>query len=503
DGVDPAGIVASAEAVIRFEDPVTGTISTVELEGPPTGPFTGSYTTPAETSAGALTATAEVRMTTTGGAALVSQSAPRELPVLRPGGSVQYAPPSLKMPSLTGTGSTSADLVLVGGDADGCVWFGPTDVPEPPQGAGTIDVALDTGLLPGEDDCIEVAAGEQVTLAIEVSPSGRASGTVSGFLEVHERVEGAEATTTDLAFRFDLARGVDEARRLLLAALLLVGGLGLPLLVLVIVNAITARFQRLSAVRGAAIPVRVRGRNIERSDGAASRKLVLREGDFSSMADAGDDRSFRFGGVEFRARASRNPFGGTVAMAVPEGGAEKLKGRAGSRVELDPGLAGSWVFLLDSDKTRRAPRGEAVGLLIAFVAEGEFARQSERLLADVDERLPSTASRLTGLLAQVKHQPKPTKRRGDGNEAPAAGVASGPEGEDDPPTDAPPAEADPLVSPAAVSDAEPAPPIAPTGFGGAAGAGVGPLDEIDPPEGSEGDDDPPTAPVGFGGGRPG
>ncbi|MCB0962089.1 MAG: hypothetical protein KDA98_02105, partial [Acidimicrobiales bacterium] len=280
---------------------------------------------------------------------------------------------------------------------------------------------------------------------------------------------------------------------------------------------------------GAAIAVRVNGADIVRVDGQVPRKLTLREADFDSMAAAGDDRQFRFGGVEFRARASRNPFGGTIALAAPEGGAEKLKGRAGSRVELDPGLAGSWVFLLDSDQTRRAGQGDSVGLLIAFVAEGEFARQSERLLADVEARLPETAARLSGLLAQVKRKPTPSKRRRGGDDEAADGADEPAEVPDEAsiPDDVPTPEVDevdevaasaedrsvpveeaPEVADAAATEPadEPAEaprsPAAPAGFGGAAGAGVDPREAAgtgpdDPDEGPSG------PPVGFGGGRSG
>ena len=506
-GVKAADVITASEAKVRLRNPVTGSVDEIPLQGPPGGPFQGTFDTPATLTSNVVEATAEVRITTTGDAVLVSQSAPRVLLVRRPEGSVQYSPGSLQMPSLTGKGSSEIELVLIGGDGPGCVWFGDADAPEPPDGAAPVEITLAGGApLPGEDDCIDVPAGKGTRVAIEATPAGRASGTVTGTIQVFERVEGKKATTTEVPFRFDMARGVDQARRLLLSLLLLVAGLGLPMLALILLNALTARFQVLDAVQGTALPVQVKGKSIFRTDGSYPRPLSLRADDFGSLAAAGNDRRFTFGGVEFRARASRNPFGATIAMAAPEGGAEKLKGKAGSRVELDPGLAGSWIFLLDSDKTRRAPKGDVEGLLIAFVADGDIAAQTSRMMPDVTDRLPDTASRLAGLVRSTRR--KPAKKA----KAPATPVDVEADAEVDeldetvapddavepgPAADAPPAEAPAADEPAGDASASDAP-AAPAGFSGARAEPPPPP----PTTSGPGDDEPGPPPVGFSGVRP-
>ncbi len=487
EGVEVADVIEASEATVRLRNPVTGRVDEIPLEGEPGGPFTGTFETPDTLTANLVEATAEVRITTTGDALLISQSAPLELLVRRPEGSIQYSPGSLQMPSLTGEGSTESDLVLIGGNGPGCVWFGESSVPEPPDGAGPVVVTLADGSpLPGESDCIEVPADVPVTISIQASPAGRASGTVTGTLQVFEEVEGREqASTTEIPFRFDMARGVDQAQRLLLSLLMLVAGLGLPLLALVLLNARTARFQSLDAVRGTALPVQVTGRTILRIDGTYPRPLSLRSDDFGSLATAGSERRFTFGGVEFRARASRNPFGATIAMAAPEGGAEKLKGRAGSRVELDPALAGSWIFLLDSDQTGMAKKGEVVGLLIAFVAEGSIDSQTARMMPDITDRLPDTAARLAGLVRSVRRKPSKraaAKASGDAEPLPAeVEETTAPDAEPDGASEATvihelPATVD---TPDAVSDDT--------------------TDDDSPPP----DDDPGGPPAGFTGIRPG
>ncbi len=517
-GVKAEDVVATATAEARFRNPITGAVDTVPLTGPPVGPFTGTYTPPADATANALVASVEVRMTTTSRAALVSQSAPAELLLKRPGGAIQFAPASLKLPSLTGTGTTETTMFLVGGDKPGCVWFGKVDVPDAPEGAGELEVTVDGKPMPREANCIKVPAGKSLTILVEAKVPGRASGTVRGTLAVYERTEGAtKASTTLVPFRFDLARGVDQARRLVLALLLLVVGLGVPMLALLIINAITARFQTLDAVRGASLPVLVSGRSVQRTDAGYPRTFLLKVEDFGSLAAAGHHRRFTFGGVVFRAKASRNPFSATIAMAAPEGGAEKLKGNEGSRVELDPALAGSWIFLLDADKTRRLPRGDAAGQLIAFVAEGDINTQTNRMVPDITDRLPQIADRLAGLVRQTKRKSPPKKK--------AAAASSAPEAEadaEDGPTVVDEAEVGELDNALAVEGApgatdadaaeqaeapaepaEPAEPLAPapTGFGGRA--------HLDPPaaapapsEPADADDDdgPEAPPLGFSGG---
>ncbi|WP_426571600.1 vWA domain-containing protein [Aquihabitans sp. McL0605] len=448
-GTKAEDVVATAKAQARVFDTVARTTTTVALTGPPQGPYTGTYTTPANTTSNELEVTVEVRIATASNAALVSQSPPTSMLVRRPGGAIQFAPPSLQMPSITGAGTTETELIVLGGDKPGCVWFGTADIPEPVEGAGATAFTQEGKALPGEADCIKVGAKAQLNLTIAAQPDGRGAGTVRGNLQVFEKTQGAKAaSTTAIPFRFDLARGVDQAQRLLLSVILLIIGLALPLLALLLINAISARFQTLDVVRGAAVPVVVSGKLVSRAGGTYRRALTLRDSDFGSLAGTGSDRRFAFGGVEFRARASRNPFGATVAMAAPEGGAEKLKGKAGSRVELDPGLSGSWVFLLDPDASRETQKGEAHGLLIAFVAEGDVDAQIARLLPDINDRLPATAERLERLVRETPAKaPKPAKA------SKAEKAASSPEQEQEP-VDEPAAAPEP-ETPAAPPTASP------------------------------------------------
>ncbi|MEO6988814.1 MAG: VWA domain-containing protein [Aquihabitans sp.] len=411
EGIDTAELFAAPPTVqARLDDPVTKESWTVALEGPVEGPFKGTFAVPADVRTNAFDLSIVLTATTREGASVLARSSSTEVLVRRPEGSVQFAPPSLVFPTLTGEGSTSADLILVGGDGPGCVWFDPAIIDGPDE-AGIMTVSYDGREAISEESCIQVSASETITVDVNIDPEFRGTGSIRGRLIVHESVEGGQATVTDVLFRSDLARGIDQARRLVLAAALIVGGLALPMLLLFAINTFGARFQDLDAVRAAVLPVRVRGTHLERTDGRTL-PLSFHSGDFTSLSGTGDSKRFVVGGVEFRAKASHNPFGATQALAAPEGGAEKLKGGAGRKVELDPSLAGSWVFLLDPDGTRRAGPGTAEGNLIAFVAEGDVLSQVERLMPDLRKRLPGIASGLADLVREKVVKVKAPEARG-------------------------------------------------------------------------------------------
>lgn len=521
-GLKVGQLVKTASVKATVDDPVSGNTLKVDLVGPPAGPFLGSITAPAGTTANAVELTVELQANTEAGAALTARSATKLVLVRRPEGAIQFVPATLDMASLTGTGTTATDVIAIGGKKDGCVWFGPTKVADAPDGSRPVSVSVDGQKPVGEGSCIKIAAGASKTVSVGASPAGRASGTVRGTVELHERTDGAQASTTQMAFRFDLARGVDQTRRLLLALALAAGGLALPMLLLFVINNLTARFQDLDAVAGTALPVTVRGKRILRRRDGRLVPLSLGAKDFGSLSGTGSNRRFRFGGVEFWARAARNPFAATMAMAAPEGGAEKLKGGAGSRVELDPALAGSWVFLLDPDRTRAAGDEAAEGLLIGFVAEEDTAAQAARMLPDIQERLPGTARELSGLVDEsaIRRRRRRSKRSGRHARTPADVSAVDGSGTDEDPgatVDTAPADEAPtgeaptdegLVDDAASGDA-PAPETAdtetdtdataaaPLGFGGRAPSP--PVAPVTPPPAPDPDSSDSGPPTGFGG----
>ena len=485
-----------ASVVLRLDDRLNSKSTSFPLVGSPNGPFAGTVEVPASYQSNSYDATLELHGATTTGAVVEARSSPQSIVVQRPDGAIQFAPAALVMPTLEGTGATPADLIVFGGTKDGCVWFGPSQTRTAPQEAGDLTVSYDGKNTVDEKSCISVPAEATVYVTVEVSPAHRATGAVRGQIEVHEKTDGAKATVTDIGYQLDMAAGIDQARRLLLAVGLLLGGLLLPLLLLIVINSITARFQDLTAVQGAVVPIRLEGDRIWRNDRGRWSGFFLQDSDFQSLAEAGDARRFTFGGIIFRARPSRNPFGASLAMAAPEGGAERLKGGVGSRVELDLGLSGSWLFMLDPDRTRAQNRDNvAEGTLIAFIAQGEVAPQIARMNPDIDRRLPSIAAGLASIVRLATPKPakaaKPAKgtkaarsqgaiEDEPGSEPAATGVSEGGQSRAHPADGTDRSGAD-LATPAGVAENEGGPEAAPAMDG-------------------QPDDEPPPAPLGFTGG---
>lgn len=430
DGHERAGLLEEARVTARFEDPLTGRAHVIELDGPPDGPYTGRFEVPGDLRTGGLRASAAIEAVYVSGGRAVAAADEIPVAVRRPGDSIQFLPAELEWPTLTGDGGVSTVLTATAGDGGGCVWFDTAQLVAP-EAAGALVLTYDGREVVDAESCIEVGAGAETDIEIALETEHRASGSIRGHLVVHENGDG-EASVTDIVISGRLHRGIDQARRVIAAAILLLAGLLLPIGLLHVVNRIGARFQRLDAVRGTVLPVRVTGRTIHLVEGERSRPLTLPPERFESLEGHGSNRDFTFGGIRFRARPSRNPFGPTMAMAAPEGGAERLRGRIGRRVELEASLAGSWVFLLDPDRTRRGMRNSAEGRLIAFIHENAGADAHHRLLTDVQRRLPETASALGA--AVWSHTVKRPRRSSDADAEPTGAVDD--EAGDDPIRDA-------------------------------------------------------------------
>ncbi|NLV56671.1 MAG: VWA domain-containing protein [Acidimicrobiales bacterium] len=387
-------------------DPITGAVVPVELEVDDDR-FVTEHTVERSVTAASLRVSLRMEAVTASGARISSVSPEVDVAVLRPEGYPQVAPPRLELSSITGDGKAKGDLSFVPADASGCAWLDDITVRSAPSEAGSFTIEAD-GIGRGEGGCTPITA--PLTVPVEVDASSRASGSVTGHVRLYLAAEGGEdPIATDVPFSLEMARGVDEAKRLVLAAGLMLAGMLVPLLLLVLINKMTTRFQPLGNVRAARVPVVVGAREqMFRIDGRGRHVMSLVEEDFSSLEGKGGDRSFTWGGLTFRARTPLNPFGEPHATIEAEGGADGVA-REGRRTDLALGLAGSWLFLLDQDATREASERLSVpgqasseppeihGQLVAFVSEEAAAAQTARVFHDVVERLPATARRLSRL----------------------------------------------------------------------------------------------------------
>lgn len=395
DGDEATEELRDPRVTATLVDPITGAVATVELVPGEDG-FTGGYTVPAEVTSSALRASVRLEATTAGGAPLTSVAPEVVLPVRRPEGYPQVAPPVVELSPIVGEDSAEGTITFVAGSGDeGCAWVEDLTVEDGPEGSGALVLGVE-GVGRGEDDCTPVDGPLAVTLDVEAED--RASGSVVGHLRVVlARADGEAPIPTDIPVTFEMARGIDEGKRLALAAGLLLGGLLAPLALLLVINLLTTRFPALGHVRGARVPVVVDTRGeLLRSDGGSRSVWHLGPEDFASLEGLGAHRRFTWGGLVFRARTSVNPFAEPYATVVPEEGTADVS-REGRRSDLDLGLVGSWIFLLDQGASRAARPGEVHGVVVAFASEAGVQRQADRLAGDLRERGPALARRLARL----------------------------------------------------------------------------------------------------------
>lgn len=395
--------LAEATVSASLTDPITGKPLVLEegggeatgvvLDGDD-GAFVAEVTVPRATTAAAVLVTLRLRGVTADGAVVSSVAPEVAVAVRRPDGYPQLAPPRLDLTSVEGEGAAGGDLVLVQGRGDaGCAWIEGLTVRGAPAEARPFTIGVE-GIGRSAESCTPIDG--PLTVPVEIRAAERASGTVTGHVRVMvARGDGDAPIPTDVPIGFEMARGVDQAKRLLLAAGLLAAGLLLPLVLLVLINLLTTRFQRLDAVRGARIPVVVTGAGrVLRTDGG-SRPLTLLPGDFEELEGQEGRRRFTWGGLVFRARTPLNPFGEPYASISPEEGTADVA-RSARRTDLALGLAGEWLFLLDQDATRAAgaSAGAIHGHVVAFAAPGAVGPQAGRLVGAMELRLPRTAEQL-------------------------------------------------------------------------------------------------------------
>ncbi len=380
---------------VSLVDPLTGAEATIDLEPAEEG-FAGRYAVPDEVTSSALRASVRLEATTAEGAALTSVSPDVVVAVRRPDGYPQVSPPVVELTPIVRAGTAEGLVTVLASGGDGCAWVDELVVDEAPTGAGEVTLEV-TGVGRSEDDC--TALDGALGIDVRVRTAEKASGSVSGHLRVVvAKGDGRDPIPTDIPVTFEMSRGVDEAKRLALALVLMGGGLLAPLLLLVLINLLTTRFPDLGTVRGARVPVVVGVRGaVLRTDGGALRPMFLAPGDFAPLEIEGRRRRrFRWGGLAFAARTSLNPFAEPYAVVAPAEGTADVS-REGRRTDLDLGLVGSWLFLLDPDASRAATPGEIHGAVVAFASESDLAGQGERLAGSVMVKAPATAHRLAEL----------------------------------------------------------------------------------------------------------
>ena len=186
---------------------------------------------------------------------------------------------------------------------------------------------------------------------------------------------------------------------------LLLAGVGAPLLILFFFAYQSAAFEIPPGVRAARIRVRVFAdgtiRRLESS--GATPPLELIETDFEDAGLApGRVRSITWHDLAFHARSPRNPFGppiGEVSVRgqyVTASGGVLRGGKRGTLGRVALALPGTWVFALDPEGDGGDEHLRAVdGALTVFIAAGApFVDQAPRVMRSLTQFFAELARRI-------------------------------------------------------------------------------------------------------------
>jgi hypothetical protein len=447
------GSVAVSAIVI---DPTNEQEVDLPLEEPDgEGRYTASYPVPDDLEASSLSLRLRNVVTTTAGVRLAPFTTTYQLPVAPPVEYPRIETAELRLTSVTGVGTATGSLRIVGGDRTGHVWFEEARFVRAPAEAGPLTMTMSPATSSGEE-YLSISAGETMEIDVTVENSELGSGRVEGALGLVLGVEGEDRQIRqEVPLSYDLARPVDQAFRALLFAALLLLCL-LPILFMYLLNWLGAKFEAANELLYADIPVTVgRGDQIRR-DGARDGRLQPVLDDFANVAGpATRSRRLDVGPLHLRGRVSRSPFKPPYGVAMADGrhvgsaGRLRKRGRW-TKAEVPLALAGTWMFLLNESATTEAipedgepDDGEIHGNLILIVsyASSGFASQIERLEGKLDVDLPTAARALSREAAKKAA----ASQKKEPEEPPQTPMGRGDPTDDWPPR--PPDEADGRVAP--------------------------------------------------------
>ena len=309
------------------------------------------------------------------------------------------------MGTVTGTKPQSQELTVTGGSASGgCVWIEDNEVTEAPADAGTPAVEV-TPRAVDQQSCLHVDSGEQQTLTVEITPERAANGVTSGTLTIALASDtNPDLLRTSVSWTAPLQKPVDSKKAVELTAILMAIGLLFPLLLMLLLNWLTAKFPPPSQLKVAKLAVVVTASGAVFRRDRTSGGLVVDTSDFTAIDGATRTRSFDVHGVRFHGKVSLSPF------AAPVGRASKTEFALGSLPpattgpELDTtpvpfGLAGAGVVLLPVTALDEALEPAAV--------TSDVSPNQGRLTVGGSRPLPTTIDEQITVTDHLTARPRP------------------------------------------------------------------------------------------------
>lgn len=299
-------------------------------------------------------------------------------------------PPKVDFGTVEGAGQFAATIPITG---PGCVWFdqaAPVALDAVPDGVG--DVGVSAGTAPSAADCLEIGAGQQANLPVDLSVPAAGNGSLNGSIPLMMSPPGEpdRALPITVAFTAELQKPLNSGRFWLVFLLVLLVSIAVPPLVLYGIKWWTARIpaKTLKAMR---VAVAIEGGQVLR-DGV---EFGIRESDLSQLVRGLNKpaRGLDVEGVELRTRIGLSPFGpghvvaqqlGLVAASGAEPGVDRRTG--GARLPL--AIHNNWVVLHDPD----GPANLATVLLL--VGADATDDSNRRLVADLVRKVPGRVADL-------------------------------------------------------------------------------------------------------------
>jgi hypothetical protein len=276
-------------------DPADGRRWPVEL-GPADadGIRAGVWEAPAPEFPAAVNVSVTARVRTVSGQTLTPVTRSVAVEVRPPRDYPTVTPTEVRFGTVTGVETEEVVLRVRGGEASGgCVWVEPPRFTQTPADAGALSLVPEPAAT-GRDTCLAVAPGEERELRLRLTPTAAADGAAAGTLTVGLASDAnPDLLRTEIAWRAGFERPVDTAKAVWLSVLLMVAGLVLPLVLMWVVNRLTARFASPGELKVAHLPVIVTGTGVVHRKDRATGGLAVAPVDFRAVDVAGSPSAFR------------------------------------------------------------------------------------------------------------------------------------------------------------------------------------------------------------------
>jgi len=250
--------------------------------------------------------------------------------------------------------------------------------------------------------------------------NGAINGTVQ--ISLAPRDQAGPAVTVDVPFTATLERPLNAQVFWLAVLVGLILGPGIPLVLLYLVKWGTARIPGVG-LRGQEIPVRVNDTSVLRDN----RPFALRDSDLVQLVQGLDGRTRRLqiDAVELRTRIGFSPFGrGYVVASSPgragAGGPDGAMDGKTPDAKLPLAVHNSWAVFHD-------PYGPAEAASVLLLVGSEAGRDvTDRLAAEIAERLPQILLELRKQTTANGMPPTPSDRAGSNPFTSSGGLAASP-----------------------------------------------------------------------------